>query len=398
MPFSAQRRCGCVVIRRLHCLFRRLSTQPTRNPVDDKCWQVSSFGRVCNLQGVVSYGYLASSGYHVVCIFGQQFRVHRIVAFTFLGPPPATSVWQVHHRDGNPSNNCLDNLKYVTPRENMHEYFLSSSGSRKGAHGSQPVRWRALGSQRWTTSTSITHATKQLSMCRSSVLRACSQDRPVKGYEFQLVCEHTKTIDGEEWRQMYDPVSGGEVFGRMVSSAGRITSQRGTVSRGSLRKQGYRVTTITLRAYMRSELVHRLVAFAFLGPPRSHKRSHINHKDMDKGNNAVDNLEYVTPSENNHHRFANTTSRSDGKAVLSRIWKTLDEWQWHPSMASAARTLGLNSWNISSCIRGRQRHTGGFEFTLADLAVTDFYPGEEWRKVQLEALIQEKNTRTRRCC
>jgi hypothetical protein len=44
--------------------------------------------------------------------------------------------------------------------------------------------------------------------------------------------------------------------------------------------------------------VHRLVALAFLGA--SDKRC-INHKDGDRANNAIDNLEWVTHSENSLH-------------------------------------------------------------------------------------------------
>lgn len=49
--------------------------------------------------------------------------------------------------------------------------------------------------------------------------------------------------------------------------------------------------------------VHSLVATTFIGP-RS-EGYQVNHKDMDKTNNNVSNLEYLTPSENNLHAFAN---------------------------------------------------------------------------------------------
>jgi hypothetical protein len=48
-----------------------------------------------------------------------------------------------------------------------------------------------------------------------------------------------------------------------------------------------------------SRKVHNLVAEAFIGPRPKNKE--VNHKDADKHNNRVGNLEYLTPSANVQH-------------------------------------------------------------------------------------------------
>lgn len=61
-----------------------------------------------------------SNGYHVVALWKSratiQLGIHRIVLLAFVGQCPPGLV--VNHKDGNKSNNRLENLEYVTESEN----------------------------------------------------------------------------------------------------------------------------------------------------------------------------------------------------------------------------------------------------------------------------------------
>ena len=379
---------------------RCLGSQTVQRLRVEKEWQVSTHGRVCNTRGMISYGSLKSSGYRVANISCTQFFVHRLVVFTFRGPPPADDTWRVHHRDGNPSNNHLDNLEYVTQSQNLKESYAKPRRT-GGPQQSLPVMWRPVGSHSWTISPSMTQAAEQLGMSIDTISRGCRHGKPAKGIEIQLADRgEAAALDGEEWREMLDPMSGSKVAGRFVSSLGRIRSKTNIISRGCQTKQGYNVTSLSLGFSRRTEMIHRLVAFAFLGPSAS-QQDQVNHKDLDKGNNSVVNLEYVTAAENIAHRYANgkARTRSDGKPVESRLRGSREGWRWHPSINGASNALQVSGGSIFHCLAGRRQHTGGFEFRLAKMPQIRQLAGEEWRRVDgaiVDALLQERTSREKK--
>lgn len=73
-----------------------------------------------------------------------------------------------------------------------------------------------------------------------------------------------------------------------------------TKLRAGAKQSGYRFVGLTDKDNNRKyEMVHRLVAKAFI--PCDNFSLEVNHKDGDKNNNSVANLEWVTAKENNHH-------------------------------------------------------------------------------------------------
>ena len=86
----------------------------------------------------------------------------------------------------------------------------------------------------------------------------------------------------------------------LVSRHGEVWSLvRNKVLAQVVGKRGYSTVNLYRDAHPRNFLVHRLVAAAFLGPIPPDKQ--VNHKDGDKQNNNLDNLELVTPEENRAH-------------------------------------------------------------------------------------------------
>lgn len=357
-------------------------------------WQVSSLGRCRSTYGIITEGSLHMSGYRRVCIEGQMWLIHRIVMLAFHGPPKCDEKWQVHHVDGNPENNCLDNLEYVTPSQNLLYSYATCSRRGSWQIQSKPILWRAAGSIEWSRYPSITVAARQLGISSSSISKSCHQGSPFKGYEFAFEDVRRDTMEGEQWRPMIDPNSGHPVPGRLVSSLGRITSRYGHVSRGYQDKSGYCFTQVCGQI-MR---VHRLVAFAFLEPQIAARESQVNHKDLNKGNNAVENLEYVTPAENRAHFLSNDTIiRVRGcRPVWSRRHGSCETWRWHSSMLEAAKAFGLTHGLVSRCINGKSQQARGYEFKPADSQVTTSLPGEVWRDVNVNELLKDRELRTKR--
>ncbi len=66
---------------------------------------------------------------------------------------------------------------------------------------------------------------------------------------------------------------------------------------------GYLVVRLKNNGKSSTKVIHGLVAKAFI--PNPENKTEVNHKDLDKSNNCVDNLEWNTRSENMKHAFDN---------------------------------------------------------------------------------------------
>ena len=108
------------------------------------------------------------------------------------------------------------------------------------------------------------------------------------------------------------------------------------------------------------KLIHRLVAYAFLGDPGP--GYDVNHKDGNKRNNIADNLEWCTRKENVRHAFrtglmAPHHNQSNKKKVevskhgFTKVFNSISE---------AASFIGVAQSGVSRACSGRLPRTGGY--------------------------------------
>lgn len=88
-----------------------------------------------------------------------------------------------------------------------------------------------------------------------------------------------------------------------IRKNGRIDNRKGKVLKPKIDKYGYQVITLSKNGIRKSYTIHQLVAKAFIPNPKNKKT--INHKDGNKLNNKVENLEWTTEKENQQHKWNN---------------------------------------------------------------------------------------------
>lgn len=154
-------------------------------------------------------------------------------------------------------------------------------------------------------------------------------------------------------------------LGRCRSAKSTCGTRIGLVLRPGLSRGYQRVVLVNLEIRKNIQ-VHRLIYESFVGPIPAGMQ--INHKNGQKADNRLENLEVVTPSENTLHGFRSLGRKpvknpqpgaENGRAKLTEaqlpeIFR-LRELGW--SQQRIADKLGIHQTNISRVLLGQSWNT-----------------------------------------
>lgn len=180
--------------------------------------------------------------------------------------------------------------------------------------------------------------------------------------------EYYKPIDG--YHGLYEVSTLGNVrrVTRKVSHIDHFITIKSRILKPYLGTSGYYTVTLSKEGKRRKFSVHRLVATTFI---KAHNdKPCVNHKDGNKLNNEVSNLEWSTYSENNKHAYDSNLKvgywtgkfgkkHHNSKAVCQYSVQGIFIKEFG-SIMEARRETGVNDTSISRCCRNKQKTAGNY--------------------------------------
>ena len=158
----------------------------------------------------------------------------------------------------------------------------------------------------------------------------------------------------EEWKD----IKGYEGL-YQVSSLGRVKNSKDYIKKTLINyKTGYCFIKLSNKSKEKSFYLHRLVAQTFI--PNPDNLPCVNHKNEDKTDNRVENLEWCTYQYNNRYsayrlgRKGKTVYQYtiDGQLIVSHI-----------SVSEAAKKLGFKISHICNCCNGKIESAYGYKWS-----------------------------------
>jgi hypothetical protein len=338
-------------------------------------YEVSSFGNIKNkttkklLKLQKNY-----SGYLKVSLLNNNKKsfsciVHRLVAKAFIHNTEHKST--VNHIDRNRSNNHIRNLEWSTMSEqNYHSALVSQKGNPNNCRDICQINIetnkiiREFISIRnaaiWIIDNNLTHIKEKndlfLSIISSKICAVANNKRN-NAYNFKWKYIIKDDIENEIWNEI--PFEIVDKYNYLVSNFGRFKNNKKQIKMNHKSDSGYKRLSINKKTY----LLHRLVALTFLENPEN--KEFVNHKDGNKLNNLLENLEWATCLENNMHKIDSGLSNCTKKVI--QYDSNMDKLNEYNSIVECAKALNVSASCVSNNCSGKYKSAKcGYIFRYAE--------------------------------
>lgn len=143
-----------------------------------------------------------------------------------------------------------------------------------------------------------------------------------------------------------------------VSTMGRVRGRK--ILKFDRTKDGYLLAQLCKDGKVKKHRVNRLVALAFI--PNPDGLPQVNHKNENKTDNRVENLEWVSAKQNiNAGSCIIRRAAKQGKRVICN-----DTGEIYVSIGAASRETGVSASAIAYCCKGIREKALGRSFSFAD--------------------------------
>lgn len=170
-------------------------------------------------------------------------------------------------------------------------------------------------------------------------------------YDYQQWLEENGYIKVEEWA----PVP--EFDGYLeASNIGRIKNAwTGKVLKQGTDTKGYKIITVNILGQTYTRSVHRLVASAFI--EGDHTGMDVHHKDTNKTNNKLSNLEYCTRKENIRHAIEDGVMKPNGFGNKPIKVKCIENGKIYNSLNECYKDIRVSPSEIRRYLAGKVKTT-----------------------------------------
>lgn len=280
----------------------------------------------------------------------KGYYLHRIVAEHFIENSHNYS--EVNHKDGNFYNNKSSNLEWVSKGANMKHASTNNLIKRY----QRKIIIKNKITNQINTFNKLTDCAKFLNYSPGLISRTCSGKRIDKNYDMKYDKEE-RTIDTTNI--IWKPYPESNKY--LVSNTGKIKNiKTNRIMMGS-KQNGYRFVNLYINrsSPKMNRLIHRMVAQTFLENPN--QKPVVNHKDTNILNNHVDNLEWVSHTENMNtaETIKNLKNGKNSKKILQIEINTGNIINTFNGASGAKNiTNPVNILSICNYYRGHKKYGG----------------------------------------